>query len=94
MKPFIGKKWGEINKILLIGESHSLGGLTDEKIIANWYTTKNEKFPCDQQCYTTTEKLINDGLESGNFHKNRIYGEINCVIKSVGNELDLNYFSL
>jgi hypothetical protein len=93
MKPFIGEKWGKPNKILLIGESHSLEGFADEKIISDWYLLKEEKLTCDQRYNTTTEKLINDGLESGNYHKNRIYSEINSVVKEVNCELDITYFA-
>jgi hypothetical protein len=93
MRPFIGEKWEKINKILLIGESHSLEGFADEKTITGWYIKKDEDLTKDQEYNTATGELIRDGLKSGNFHKNRIYSNINDVIKSVNNEIDLKYFS-
>jgi hypothetical protein len=92
MIPFIGKKWGRINKILLIGESHSLKGLADEKIIKDWYILKKEDLSKDQMYNTSAENIINNGLKE-NFGNNRIYIEINNAIKEVDCERDITYFA-
>jgi hypothetical protein len=92
MIPFIGKNWKKIDKILLIGESHFLERLIDEKIIKDWYILKNKNLNDDQRNNTATENIINNGLIS-NFWKNRIYSEINNAIKDGDCELDMTYFS-
>jgi hypothetical protein len=92
MMPFIGKNWKKIGKILLIGESHSLKGLADEKIIKDWYILKKENLNKDQVDNTSTETMIKNGLD-GSFGENRIYSEINETIKGVDCELDITYFA-
>ena len=92
MEPFIGKEWGNIDKILLIGESHSLEGLANEKIIKNWYNLKKENLDEYQVDNTSTANMINNGLND-NFGKNRIYSEINNAIKDVDCKLDITYFA-
>jgi hypothetical protein len=92
MIPFIGKNWKKIDKILLVGESHSLERLGDKKMIKDWYLSKKEILDEYQVNNTSTENIINSGLKD-NFGKNRIYSEINNAIKDVDYELDITYFA-
>jgi hypothetical protein len=61
-------------------------------MIKDWYFLKKEKLNEDQVNNTSSENIINNGL-NGNFGKNRIFSEINNAIKDVDYELDITYFA-
>jgi hypothetical protein len=94
MVPFIGENWGKNKKLLIVGESHFSENAPNDNFIINWYERKKQDFSKEIIQDTSTVDIIEEGIKNEfNFRHNRIYSEINMVIKSIDDKLDITYYS-
>jgi hypothetical protein len=93
MLPFIGKNWGRnVERVLLIGESSFAGNSWD--CSKNWYEITKKELNDKQRKDTSPREIIEDGYLKNSFGNNRIFSEINSIIKEISNgEKDILYFS-
>jgi hypothetical protein len=89
MLPFIGKNWEKgVEKALLVGESSLTVYAFD------WYERSSKQLNHNQREDTSVREIIENGLRKDSFGVNRIFTEINSIIKNEYNgKKDLSYFS-